>query len=140
MQVSSIDYNDYVGRIGIGRVFRVTLTSNKPVSLIRREGQQEIVRLKKLFTFEGLDRSEVEHVNVVTYAIVGIPDIDIGDCLGDEEESESLPPIKIDEPTLSMTFSVNDSPFYGQDGEFVTSRHLRDRLMKEKQNVMLHYT
>ena len=140
MQVSSIDYNDYVGRIGIGRVFRGTLTSNKPVSLIRRDGQQEIVRLKKLFTFEGLDRSEVEHVKCGDLcAIVGIPDIDIGDCLGDEEEPESLPPIKIDEPTLSMTFSVNDSPFYGQDGEFVTSRHLRDRLMKEtERDVALH--
>ena len=132
MQVSSIDYNDYVGRIGIGRVFRGTLTANKPISLIRRDGQREIVRLKKLLTFEGLDRSEVDHVKCGDLcAIVGIPDIDIGDCLGDEEEPESLPPIKIDEPTLSMTFSVNDSPFYGQDGEFVTSRHLRDRLLKE---------
>ncbi|MEC8313664.1 MAG: GTP-binding protein, partial [Verrucomicrobiota bacterium] len=132
MQVSSIDYNDYVGRIGIGRVFRGTLTTNKPISLIRRNGQREIVRLKKLFTFEGLDRSEVDHVKHGDLcAIVGIPDIDIGDCLGDEEEPESLPAIKIDEPTLSMTFSVNDSPFYGQDGEFVTSRHLRDRLLKE---------
>ncbi len=140
MQVSSIDYNDYVGRIGIGRVFRGTLTSNKPISLIRRDGHQEIVRLKKLFTFEGLDRTEVDDVKCGDLcAIVGIPDIDIGDCLGDEEEPESLPPIKIDEPTLSMTFSVNDSPLYGQDGEFVTSRHLRDRLMKEtERDVALH--
>ena len=132
MQVSSIDYNEYVGRIGIGRVFRGTLNSNKPVTLIRRNGKREIVRLKKLYTFEGLDRSEVDNIICGDLcAIVGIPDIDIGDCLGDEENPESLPPIKIDEPTLSMTFSVNDSPFYGQDGEFVTSRHLRDRLMKE---------
>ena len=132
MQVSSIDYNEYVGRIGIGRVFRGTLNSNKPVTLIRRNGNRKIVRLKKLFTFEGLDRSEVDNITCGDLcAIVGIPDIDIGDCLGDEENPESLPPIKIDEPTLSMTFSVNDSPFYGQDGEFVTSRHLRDRLMKE---------
>ena len=132
MQVSSIDYNEYVGRIGIGRVFRGTLNSNKPVTLIRRNGKREIVRLKKLYTFEGLDRSEVNNIICGDLcAIVGIPDIDIGDCLGDEENPESLPPIKIDEPTLSMTFSVNDSPFYGQDGEFVTSRHLRDRLMKE---------
>ena len=132
MQVSSIDYNEYVGRIGIGRVFRGTLNSNKPVTLIRRNGNREIVRLKKLFTFEGLDRSEVDNVTCGDLcAIVGIPDIDIGDCLGDEENPESLPSIKIDEPTLSMTFSVNDSPFYGQDGKFVTSRHLRDRLMKE---------
>ena len=132
MQVSSIDYNEYVGRIGIGRVFRGTLNSNKPVTLIRRNGNREIVRLKKLYTFEGLDRSEVDNITCGDLcAIVGIPDIDIGDCLGDEENPESLPPIKIDEPTLSMTFSVNDSPFYGQDGEFVTSRHLRDRLMKE---------
>ena len=132
MQVSSIDYNDYVGRIGIGRVFRGTLTANESLTHIRRNGMEEIVRLKKLFTFEGLDRKEVEEVTCGDLcAIVGIPDIDIGDCLSDAEAPESLPPIQIDEPTLSMTFSVNDSPFYGQDGEFVTSRHLRERLIKE---------
>ncbi len=132
MQVTSIDYNDYVGRIGVGRVYRGTLNTKQPLMHIRRNGDQEQTRIKKLFTFEGLGRNEVEEVPCGDLcAIVGIPDIDIGDCITDFETPETLPPISIDEPTLSMTFSVNDSPFYGQDGQFVTSRHLRDRLLKE---------
>ncbi|HSR87660.1 MAG TPA: EF-Tu/IF-2/RF-3 family GTPase, partial [Pontiella sp.] len=132
MQVTSIDYNDYVGRIGVGRVYRGTLNTKQPLMHIRRNGDMEQARIKKLFTFEGLGRSEVEEVPCGDLcAIVGIPDIDIGDCITDLETPEVLPPISIDEPTLSMTFSVNDSPFYGQDGQFVTSRHLRDRLLKE---------
>ena len=132
MQVTSIDYNDYVGRIGVGRVYRGSLGVKDALMHIRREGEQQPVRLKQLFTFEGLGRSERESVPCGDLcAVVGIPDIDIGDCLCAEEAPEVLPPIKVDEPTLSMTFSVNDSPFYGQDGEFVTSRHLRERLLKE---------
>jgi len=132
MQVTSIDYNDYVGRIGVGRVYRGTLDTKTPLMHIRRNGEQSQTRIKQLFTFEGLGRSEVEEVPCGDLcAIVGIPDIDIGDCITDFETPETLPPISIDEPTLSMTFSVNDSPFYGQDGQYVTSRHLRDRLMKE---------
>ena len=132
MQVTSIDYNDYVGRIGVGRVYRGSLGVKDALMHIRREGAQQPVRLKQLFTFEGLGRSERESVPCGDLcAVVGIPDIDIGDCLCAEEAPEALPPIKVDEPTLSMTFSVNDSPFYGQDGEFVTSRHLRERLLKE---------
>ena len=132
MQVTSIDYNDYVGRIGVGRVYRGSLGVKDALMHIRREGAQQPVRLKQLFTFEGLGRSERESVPCGDLcAVVGIPDIDIGDCLCAEETPEALPPIKVDEPTLSMTFSVNDSPFYGQDGEFVTSRHLRERLLKE---------
>ncbi|HEY5652830.1 MAG TPA: translational GTPase TypA [Pontiella sp.] len=132
MQVTSIDYNDYVGRIGVGRVYRGALNAKQPLMRIKRDGKQEQTRIKKLFTFEGLGRSEVEEVPCGDLcAIVGIPDIDIGDCIADFETPESLPSISIDEPTLSMTFSVNDSPFYGQDGEFVTSRHLRERLLKE---------
>jgi GTP-binding protein len=132
MQVTSIDYNDYVGRIGVGRVYRGSLDTKKPLMHIRRNGKQEQTRIKQLFTFEGLGRTEVEEVPCGDLcAIVGIPDIDIGDCITDFETPETLPPISIDEPTLSMTFSVNDSPFYGQDGQFVTSRHLRERLLKE---------
>lgn len=132
MQVTSIDYNDYVGRIGVGRVYRGSLGVKDALMHIRREGAQRPVRLKQLFTFEGLGRSERESVPCGDLcAVVGIPDIDIGDCLCAEEAPEALPPIKVDEPTLSMTFSVNDSPFYGQDGQFVTSRHLRERLLKE---------
>ncbi len=132
MQVTSIDYSDYVGRIGVGRVYRGTLNTKQPLMRIKRNGEQEQTRIKQLFTFEGLGRSEVEEVPCGDLcAIVGIPDIDIGDCITDFETPEKLPPISIDEPTLSMTFSVNDSPFYGQDGQFVTSRHLRERLLKE---------
>lgn len=132
MQVTSIDYNDYVGRIGVGRVYRGSLNTKQPLMHIRRSGDQEQTRIKQLFTFEGLGRNEVEEVGCGDLcAIVGIPDIDIGDCITAFETPEVLPPIHIDEPTLSMTFSVNDSPFYGQDGQFVTSRHLRERLLKE---------
>jgi GTP-binding protein len=132
MQVTSIDYNDYVGRIGIGRVYRGALNTRQPLMRIRRDGSEQQTKIKQLFTFQGLARDEVEEVPCGDLcAIVGIPDIDIGDTLADFNEPEALPPISIDEPTLSMTFSVNDSPFYGQDGEYVTSRHLRDRLMKE---------
>jgi GTP-binding protein len=132
MQITSIDYNDYVGRIGIGRVYRGTLNTTQPLVRIRRNGRQEQTRIKQLFTFQGLKRAEVDAVPCGDLcAIVGIPDIDIGDTIADLNEPAGLPPISIDEPTLSMTFSVNDSPFYGQDGQYVTSRHLRDRLKKE---------
>jgi len=132
MQVTSIDYNDYVGRIGVGRVYRGTLNTTQPLMRIHRNGKQAPTRIKQLFTFQGLTRTEVKEAPCGDIcAIVGIPDIDIGDCITDFETPEKLPPISIDEPTLSMTFSVNDSPFYGQDGQYVTSRHLRERLLKE---------
>ncbi len=132
MQITSIDYNDYVGRIGIGRVHRGVLNTAQPLMHIRRNGKQTQTRIKQLFTFQGLGRAEVKEVPCGDLcAIVGIPDIDIGDTIADFEQPEALPPISIDEPTLSMTFSVNDSPFYGQDGQYVTSRHLRERLLKE---------
>ena len=132
MQVTSIDYNDYVGRIGVGRVYRGTLNTKQPLMRIRRDGSQSQTRIKQLFTFQGLTRAEVDEVPCGDLcAIVGIPDIDIGDTIANFEQPEALPPISIDEPTLSMTFSVNDSPFYGQDGQYVTSRHLRERLIKE---------
>jgi GTP-binding protein len=132
MQVTSIDYNDYVGRIGVGRVYRGTLDTKQPLMQIHRDGKLTPTRIKKLYTFEGLGRTEVESVPCGDLcAIVGVPGIDIGDCITHFEHPETLPPISIDEPTLSMTFSVNDSPFYGQDGQFVTSRHLRERLFKE---------
>ena len=140
MQVTSIDYNDYVGRIGIGRVFRGILDKKESLMHIRRDGKQDQVRLKKIYTFDGLERKEVDEVICGDLcAVVGISDIDIGDCLGEFNNPEPLPPIKIDEPTISMNFGVNDSPFYGQDGEFVTSRHLRERLFKEtERDVALH--
>lgn len=132
VQISTLDYSDYVGRIGIGRVHRGTLLVNKPLALIKRDGTIKNVQLKQIFTFEGLEREEknaVEHGDIC--AVVGIEDIDISDTLADIDNPEPLPPIVVDEPTLSMTFRVNDSPFFGQDGKYVTSRHIRARLLKE---------
>jgi len=140
MQVTSLDYNDYVGRIGVGRVYRGTLNSSTPLMRIFRDGTQKATRIKQLFTFEGLGRVEVDEVPCGDLcAIIGIPDIDIGDSITDFETPEALPAISIDQPTLSMVFTVNDSPFFGQDGKYVTSRHLRERLFKEtERDVALH--
>ncbi len=132
MQVATLDYSDYVGRIGIGRVFRGTLDIKKPACVIKRDGRQMNVQLKQLFTFEGLERQLAENVPCGDLcAVVGIEGIDISDTICDLEAPEALAPIAVDEPTISMLFRVNDSPFFGQEGKFVTSRHLRDRLFKE---------
>lgn len=140
MQVTTLDYNDYVGRIGVGRVYRGSLNLSTPLMRLHRDGTQTPCRIKQLFTFEGMGRVETDEVPCGDLcAIVGIPDIDIGDCITDLEHPEALPPISIDQPTLSMVFMVNDSPFYGQDGKYVTSRHLRERLLKEtERDVALH--
>jgi GTP-binding protein len=139
MQVTTLDYNDFVGRIGIGRVFRGSLQKKAPLSIIKRDGKVHPVIIKQLFIFEGIDRSEVEEVSSGDIcAIVGVEDIDIGDTIADSDHPEPLPIIAIDEPTISMNFTVNTSPFYGKEGKYVTSRHLRDRLFKElEHNVAL---
>lgn len=139
MLVTTLDYSDYVGRIGIGRVFRGKLDKNDSLSIIKRNGTIHKVAIKQLFVFEGLERKEVDEVVAGDIcAIVGIEDIDIGDTIADSENPEPLPIIAIDEPTISMNFTVNTSPFYGKEGKYVTSRHLHDRLQKElKQNVAL---
>ncbi len=139
MQITTLDYNDYVGRIGIGRVFRGTISKNTPTSIIKRDGSIHNITIKQIFVFEGLERVEVEEVKAGDIcAIVGIEDIDIGDTIADSENPEPMPIIAIDEPTISMNFTVNTSPFYGQEGKYVTSRHLHDRLQKElQQNVAL---
>ncbi len=139
MQVTTLDYNDYVGRIGIGRVFRGTLSKKTPLSIIKRDGSVNNITIKQLFVFEGLERVEVEEVKTGDIcAIVGAEDIDIGDTIADSENPEPMPIIAIDEPTISMNFTVNTSPFYGKEGKYVTSRHLHDRLHKElQQNVAL---
>ncbi len=139
IQITTLDYNDYVGRIGIGRVFRGVFNKNKPLSIIKRDGKVHPVTIKQLFIFEGLDRAEVEEVTTGDIcAIVGIEDVDIGDTIADSDDPEPLPIIAIDEPTISMNFTVNTSPFYGKEGKYVTSRHLRDRLFKElEHNVAL---
>jgi len=139
IQITTLDYNDYVGRIGIGRVFRGTLRRSDKLSIIKRNGTIHETLLKQLFVFEGLNRAEVEEVTCGDIcAMVGIEDVDIGDTIADANNPEPLPYVSVDEPTISMTFTVNNSPFYGLEGKFVTSRQLRDRLFKElEQNVAL---
>ncbi len=139
LQIMTLDYNDYVGRIGIGRVFRGKLKKSEKLSIIKRNGTIHEALLKQLFVFEGLVRIEVEEVSCGDIcAIVGIEDVDIGDTIAFAENPEPLPIISIDEPTISMTFTVNNSPFFGREGKFVTSRQLRDRLFKElEHNVAL---
>ena len=134
MQVATLDYSDYVGRIGIGRVYRGTLSLGNRLALIKNDGTVEQATLKQLFVFEGIARREVQEVNCGDLCgIVGIEDVGIGDTLSDAEQPEAMPPIVLDEPTLSMLFRVNDSPLYGQEGKYVSSRHLRERLFKEIQ-------
>jgi GTP-binding protein len=132
MQITTLDYSDYVGRIGIGRVHRGTMSLNRPLVIIKRNGSVRPVSVKQLFTFEGLSREEADSVQCGDLcAIVGVENIDIGDTIADAEHPDAMPPITVDEPTLSMTFRVNDSPFYGREGKYVSSRHLRERLFKE---------
>lgn len=139
IQITSLDYNDYVGRIGIGRVFRGTLNKNDKLSIVKRNGTIHDVTLRQVFIFEGLNRVETNEVQCGDIcAIVGVEDIDIGDTIADAENPEPMPLITIDEPTISMTFTVNNSPFYGREGKLVTSRQIRDRLYKElEHNVAL---
>lgn len=139
MLVTTIDSNDYVGRIAVGKIERGIIKKNEPVALVRRDGSISNVKISTLYTFTGLKKEEVEEAKLGDIvAVAGIPDINIGETLTDPNSPEALPFVDIDEPTLSMNFMVNDSPFAGQDGQFVTSRHLRDRLMKELEtNVSL---
>jgi len=132
MQITTLGHSEFVGRIGIGRVYRGTMDTKTPLTLIKNDGQKLPVKIKQLFTYEGLERKETNKVSCGDIcAIVGITGIDIGDTLADSEEPEALPSIKLDEPTISMVFSVNNSPFYGQEGTYVSSRHLRERLFLE---------
>ncbi len=139
-QVASLDYSDYVGRIGVGRVYRGELRISTPLSIIKRDGSVKAIQIKQLFIFEGLGRKETDCVQCGDLcAIVGIEDIDISDTITDPEHQDRLPTIAIDEPTISMLFRVNDSPFYGKEGKYVSSRHLRERLFKEtERDVALH--
>lgn len=131
-QVATLDYSEYVGRIGIGRVYRGTLELGKPLTLIKRDGSTQPANIKQLFTFAGLERKETDKVECGDLcAIVGIEGIDISDTIADAEHPEAMPPIAVDEPTISMLFRVNDSPLFGKDGKYVSSRHLRERLYNE---------
>jgi len=137
--ITTLDYNEYVGRIAIGRVFRGTIQSGNEYALCKKDGSIEKVKVSNLFGFNGLKREEVNSASIGDIiAITGIENIDIGETIADLEKPEPVPYVSIDEPTLSMIFSVNTSPFAGQEGEFVTSRHLRERLFREvKSNVSL---
>ena len=129
---SSLDYDDYIGRIGVGRVQRGRIKRNDSVILCKQDGEQQRVKISRLYQFEGLKRVEVEEAAAGDLiSVSGIADLNIGETICDPEHIEPLPFVKIDEPTISMNFMVNDSPFAGQDGKFVTSRNLRDRLFKE---------
>ncbi|MEK7172348.1 MAG: translational GTPase TypA [Patescibacteria group bacterium] len=142
MQVTSLAYDNYIGRIGIGRVFNGQLEMGKTIALCRRDGKMEHHRITKLFAFEGLKQTEVQLVECGDLAAVaGIPEITIGETIADGENPQALPVLKIDEPTLKMNFLVNNSPFAGQDGKLVTTRNIKERLEKELQtNVGLRVT
>ena len=138
--ITTLDYSDYVGRIGIGRVFAGTLKAGQPVLTITRTGERIPQKISQLFRFDGLGRQEVDHIDVGDIcAVVGLEHVDIGDTLADPENPIALPTVHVDEPTLHMTFRINDGPFAGREGKYVTSRQLRERLEKELQsNVALH--
>ncbi|MCD8284014.1 MAG: translational GTPase TypA [Opitutae bacterium] len=135
LQVATLDYSDYVGRIGIGRVARGTIRLNDPVVVIDRAGNKRNAQIKELFTFEGLERKNCDSVECGDICgVVGIDDIYVSDTIAAADAPEMLPPIAIDEPTISMVFRVNDSPFFGRDGKFVTARHIKNRLSKAAQS------
>ncbi len=138
MLVSNIEYDDYVGRIAIGRIERGSLKLNMPIAICKAD-KTESARVTKLYTYEGLKRIEVEEVGAGDIvALSGVTDINIGDTICDYDNPEKIPFVDIDEPTVSMTFSVNNGPLAGREGQFITSRHLRDRLFKElERNVSL---
>ena len=132
MQITSLDFSKFTGRIAIGRIFRGDLKVGQDLMLCKKDGVQKKVRIKELFVFEGLGKKKVETARSGDIcAIVGIEGFDIGDTLSDIDNPEALPHLKVDEPTMSMLFTINNSPFFGKEGKFVTSRHLRDRLYKE---------
>ncbi|MCT4624203.1 MAG: translational GTPase TypA [Schleiferiaceae bacterium] len=132
MQITSLDFSNFVGRIAIGRVWRGDLEVGKDYAICKLDNVTRKVRIKELYVFEGLGRTKVDKVRSGDLcAIVGLEDFEIGDTIADLEQPEALPRIKVDEPTMSMLFTINNSPFFGKEGKFVTSRHLRDRLFNE---------
>ena len=132
MLITSLDYSSYTGRIAVGRVHRGTLKEGQNVSIAPRDGTIEKTKIKELHTFEGMGHRKTQEVQSGDIcAIIGLEKFEIGDTICDFENPEPLPPIAIDEPTMSMLFTINDSPFFGKEGKFVTSRHINDRLQKE---------
>lgn len=132
LQITSLDYSSFVGRIAIGRVNRGVLKAGQAVTLCKRDGSKVKSRIKELYVFEGLGRAKVEEVRCGDIcAVVGLENFDIGDTIADAENPEPMTAIAIDEPTMSMLFTINNSPFFGKEGQYVTSRHIRERLIKE---------
>ena len=132
MLITSLDYSNYTGRIAVGRVHRGVLTGGMNVTICHRDGTQERTKIKELHTFEGMSHVKTDHVDSGDIcAVIGLEKFEIGDTICDFENPEPLPPIAIDEPTMSMLFTINDSPFFGKEGKYVTSRHINDRLNKE---------
>lgn len=132
MLITSLDYSNYTGRIAVGRVHRGTITGGMAVAICHRDGSQEKTKIKELHTFEGMGHQKTDHVDSGDIcAVIGLEKFEIGDTICDTETVEALPPIAIDEPTMSMLFTINDSPFFGKEGKFCTSRHINERLQKE---------
>lgn len=132
VMISSLDYSSFIGRIAIGRVKRGAVKVNQPVSLVKRDGSILKSRVKELFTFEGLGKIKVEEVVAGDICgVFGIENFEIGDTIAEFENPEGMVPIQVDEPTMCMLFTINNSPFFGKEGKFVTSRHIRERLEKE---------
>jgi len=133
LQISSLDYSSYTGRIAVGKVHRGTIKMGDQVSIMQRNGLNHKSTVKELYTFEGLGKEKTKEAvaSGEIVAVLGLEDFDIGDTIADAENPEAMPPISIDEPSMSMLFTINNSPFFGKEGKFVTSRHLRDRLYKE---------
>ena len=132
MQITSLDYSSFLGRIAVGKVARGSIKEGQPIALVQADGSIKKSKVRELYTFEGMGKKKATEVMAGDIcAVIGLEDFNIGDTIADIENPEALPVISVDEPTMSMLFSINNSPFFGKDGKFVTSRHLRDRLMKE---------
>ena len=132
MQITSLDYSSFLGRIAVGKVARGVIKENQQIALMQADGTIKKMKIKELYVFEGMGKKKVSEVIAGDIcAVVGLDDFNIGDTIADQENPEALPVISVDEPTMSMLFGINNSPFFGKEGKFVTSRHLRDRLMKE---------
>jgi GTP-binding protein len=132
MQITSLDYSSFLGRIAVGKVARGVVKESQQIALVQADGSIKKMKIKELYVFEGMGKKKVSEVSAGDIcAVVGLENFNIGDTIADAENPEALPTISVDEPTMSMLFGINNSPFFGKEGKFVTSRHLRDRLMKE---------